>query len=134
MIRNAAMIGWESGDPAHRHALAFQCDHDMIVGQFPVCKRCHAQFSALARLNLNVAAAIMFQSEAYVRPRHGEATDNISESRIFRPGGAENFEAGGPFSDKLLHTRSEERRVGREGVRTCRYRGEPNHYKQKNKN
>src|SRR3546814_7852465 len=84
MIRNAAMIGWESGDPAHRHALAFQCDHDMIVGQFPVCKRCHAQFSALARLNRNVAAAIMFQSEAYVRPRHGEATDNIRDRKSKR--------------------------------------------------
>src|SRR3546814_2212062 len=46
----------------------------------------------------------MFQSEAYVRPRHGEATDNISASRIFRPGGAEKFAAGGHFSEKLLHT------------------------------
>src|SRR3546814_7248156 len=46
----------------------------------------------------------MFQSEAYVRPRHGEATDNISARRIFRPGGAEKFAAGGHFSEKLLHT------------------------------
>src|SRR3546814_6495289 len=78
--------------------------HDMIVGQVPVCKRCNAQFSALARLNRNVAAAIMFQSEAYVRPRHGEATDNISARRIFRPSGAEEFAADGHFSEKLLHT------------------------------
>src|SRR3546814_7697969 len=82
MIRNAAMIGWESGDPAHRHALAFQCDHDMIVGQFPVCKRCHAQFSALARLNRNVAAAIMFQSEAYVRRSEEHTSELQSLMRI----------------------------------------------------
>src|SRR3546814_9803207 len=87
MIRNAAMIGWESGDPSHRHALAFQCDHDMIVGQCPGCKHCHAQFSALARLNRNVAAALTFQRETYVRPRPGEAPDNISESRRFRQHG-----------------------------------------------
>src|SRR3546814_16324639 len=122
MIRDAAMIGWESGDPAHRHALAFQCDHDMIVGQVPVCKRCNAQFSALARLNRNVAAAIMFQSEAYVRPRHGEATDNISARRLFRPSGAEEFAAAGHFSEKLLHPTacsrggSEERRLGQRSV------------------
>src|SRR3546814_8238776 len=46
----------------------------------------------------------MFQSEAYVRPRHGEATDNISARRIFRPSGAEEFAADGHFSEKLLHT------------------------------
>src|SRR3546814_9333631 len=76
----------------------------MIVGQVPVCKRCNAQFSALARLNRNVSAAIMFQSEAYVRPRHGVATANISARRIFRPSGAEEFAADGHFSEKLLHT------------------------------
>src|SRR3546814_9512713 len=34
----------------------------------------------------------------------GEATDNISARRIFRPSGAEEFAADGHFSEKLLHT------------------------------
>src|SRR3546814_3226954 len=104
MIRNAAMIGWESGDPAHRHALAFQCDLAMIVGQFPVCKRCHPQFSALALMNRNVAAAIIFQREAYVMPRPGESTDTTRARRIFRTGRAYTFSAVGHFPETFSQT------------------------------
>src|SRR3546814_14734001 len=42
----------------------------------------------------------------------------------------------GPFAGVLalfLHTRSEERRVGKECVSTCRSRWTPYHYKKKNK-
>src|SRR3546814_6218780 len=52
-------------------------------------------------------------------------------SRITRDGFCGGGGGGGGVSEPILFTRSEERRVGKECVSTCRSRWSPYHYKKK---
>src|SRR3546814_19932811 len=58
--------------------------------------------------------------------------DSAGQGRVL-PQGAGAVDTGGTNPlDRLLQERSEERRVGKECVSTCRYRWSPYHYKKNN--
>src|SRR3546814_17037977 len=85
---------------------------------------------------------VYLRQAAWIRRGSGEGDEDasapevlLSEGRFAMLGAAEEFVLSvtekGYGKRTSAHERSEERRVGKECVRTCRSRGSPYHYKKK---
>ena len=102
----------DAGQPRDRAGAEppLRLDRHALVGQFAGDQLGDPPGQALAPLDRQGTAPVVFQHEAHVGPRHGQAADDVEAGGIFGAGGTEELAAGRDAGKQVRHADAGARR------------------------
>ena len=116
VIGDAAIIGWQSRDPAQHDALALHIDRHRVVGERAIGERGDPVRLRLPPRHGQRPSPLVLDAEADIGTCHRQTTDDIDAGGIFRAARAEELPPRGYAREEVLGNDSRPRRQRRRPV------------------